>query len=172
MTTVATVPLAGRCTCGAVRYRLDGPPLFVHCCHCTWCQRESGSAFAINILIETARVALLEGTVDRTDLPSASGAGQTLCRCPSCQVVVWSHYAAARDRIAFVRAGTLDDPAAVTPDIHIYTSTKLPWVALPAGVPAVPAYYRRADHWPAASIARYEAVREAMRQAAPTGSPS
>src|SRR6185437_16541776 len=63
----------GGCTCGAIRYRLKAKPLFVHCCHCTWCQRKSGSAFAVNAFIEASQVELLKGNPERTTLPSASG---------------------------------------------------------------------------------------------------
>jgi hypothetical protein len=148
----------GGCTCGAVRYRLTDRPLFVHCCHCTWCRRETGSAFAVNALIETAKVELLKGDVVRADLPSPSGKGQTFSRCPQCGLTLWSHYAAAREKIAFVRVGTLDDPSAAPPDIHIYTAARLPWVVLPDGVPAVAEYYRRSEYWPEDSIARYKAA--------------
>ena len=150
--------IEGGCTCGAVRYRLNAKPLFVHCCHCTWCQRETGSAFAVNALIEASAVALLTGTPTRTMLPSASGGGQEFIRCPDCGVALWSHYAAAREKICFIRAGTLDDPTLTPPDIHIFTTTKQPWVALPEDVPAVPEYYRRSEHWPADCVARYKAA--------------
>lgn len=151
--------LEGGCTCGGVRYRLKAAPLFVHCCHCTWCQRETGSAFAVNALIETANVDMLTGEVARTSLPSPSGNGQVFARCPDCGLTLWSHYSGMGEHIAFVRAGTLDDAGAATPDIHIFTATRRPWVILPAGVPAVPGYYRRSDYWPADSIARYKAAR-------------
>ncbi len=159
MTAAASIPpLEGGCTCGGVRYRLTAPPLFVHCCHCTWCQRETGSAFAVNALIESSEVVLLDGDVVRTPVPSASGKGQVFARCTRCGVTLWSHYSGMGDAIAFVRTGTLDDTATVAPDIHIYTSTRRPWVILPDGVPAVAEYYRRADHWPADSLARFEAA--------------
>ncbi|MGE0254343.1 MAG: GFA family protein [Alphaproteobacteria bacterium] len=145
----------GGCTCGGVRYRLTAPPLFVHCCHCTWCQRASGSAFATNILIETARVTVLSGATVRTTAPSPSGRGQAFLRCPGCGVTLWSHYLRMGEHIAFVRAGTLEDPSVAPPDIHIYTSTKQPWVTLPDGVPAVPEYYRADEMWPADSLARF-----------------
>jgi hypothetical protein len=147
--------LEGGCTCGGVRYRLTAAPLFVHCCHCTWCQRETGSAFAVNTLIETAYVDVTKGAVMFADLPSPSGRGQRFARCPECGVTLWSHYALGRERVAFVRTGTLDDPAALPPDIHIYTSSKQPWVTLPDGATAVPEYYRRGDHWTADAIERY-----------------
>ena len=149
----------GGCTCGAVRYRLTARPLFVHCCHCTWCQRESGSAFAVNAMIEAARVELLAGAPRLTTLPTASGKGQHFSRCAGCGVTLWSNYAGAGDSIHFVRAGTLRDPSVARPDIHIYTATKQPWVILPDGAPAVPEFYRRSQYWPAASLARLEALR-------------
>lgn len=144
----------GGCTCRAVRYRMTSRPLFVHCCHCSWCQRETGSAFAVNAMIEANRVELLAGTPEAVRTPSASGKGQKISRCPVCRVAVWSNYAGAGDAIRFVRVGTLDEPDRLPPDIHIFTSTKQPWVILPEGVPAVPGYYRREQFWPAESLAR------------------
>ena len=146
----------GGCTCRAVRYRMQSEPLFVHCCHCRWCQRETGSAFVINALIESDRVELLDGSVDYVHTPSASGKGQTIARCPACRVALWSHYAGLGEGVSFVRVGTLDEPDCLQPDIHIYTSTKQPWVILPETVPSVPEYYRLRDYWPAESQARWE----------------
>lgn len=148
----------GGCTCGNVRYRLESGPLFVHCCHCRWCQRETGSAFAINALIESDRVSLLSADVDHVRVPSESGKGQDIVRCASCHVALYSHYAGLGDAVAFVRVGTLDDPDALPPDIHIYTASKQPWVRLPDDIPAVPEYYRRSLYWPAGSIERREAI--------------
>lgn len=156
--TEAGYPLTGRCTCGAIRFRMNTPPLFVHACHCTWCQRETGSAFAHNAMIETDRVEILAGTPDTVPTPSASGKGQRIVRCPTCRVALWSHYAGAGDRVAFVRVGTLDEPSRLPPDIHIFTSTKQRWLVLPPGTPAVPEYYRSADHWPAESLERRRAL--------------
>jgi hypothetical protein len=133
-------------------------PLFVHCCHCRWCQRETGASFALNALIETDRVVLLSGHPEPVDTPSNSGNGQKIVRCPTCRVAVWSHYTGAGDRLSFVRVGTLEDPDRLPPDIHIYTASKQPWVVLPEGTPAVPAYYNSRDHWPAESLARRRAL--------------
>ena len=154
----AEVTLEGGCTCRAVRYRLLGGPLFVHCCQCRWCQRETGAAFALNAMIETDRVRLLTGEPVLVDTPSESGKGQRIARCPRCQVAVWSHYAGAGERLAFVRVGTLDQPDALPPDIHIYVESKQPWVVLPEGATAMPGYYDRRQHWPAESLARREAL--------------
>jgi len=151
-------PLEGGCTCRAVRFRLASRPLFVHCCHCTWCQRESGASFALNAMIESERVELLSGAPELVMTPSKSGAGQRIARCPRCRVAVWSHYAGAGDAVCFVRVGTLDEPARLPPDIHIFTASKQPWVLLPEGTPAVPEYYDRKRYWPAATLARREAM--------------
>ena len=147
-------PLDGGCTCGAVRYRLATGPLFVHCCHCRWCQRETGSAFVLNAMIEAERVTLLKGTPEVVDTPSASGKGQRIARCPSCRVALWSTYAGAGEAIRFVRVGTLDEPDRLPPDIHIFTSSRQPWVLLPSETPAVAEYYDRRDYWPAESLER------------------
>ena len=150
--------LEGGCTCGAVRYRMTGTPMFVHCCHCRWCQRETGASFALNAMIETHRVTLVRGAPETVETPSNSGKGQKIVRCPSCRVALWSHYGGAGDAIAFIRVGTLDEPDRVAPDIHIYTSSKQPWVVLPPDTPAVEEYYDRNDHWPEESLARRRTV--------------
>ena len=159
MTSPDLAPLDGGCTCRAVRYRLASRPLFVHCCHCRWCQRETGSAFALNALIESERVGLLQGEVEVIDTPSASGKGQRIARCPRCRVAVWSHYAGAGEALRFVRVGTLDEPDRLPPDIHIFTASKQPWVLLPPGTPAVAEYYKASAHWPPESLARRAALR-------------
>ncbi|MGD8440245.1 MAG: GFA family protein [Holophagae bacterium] len=157
----------GRCTCGHVRYRLTSPPLFVHCCHCTWCQRETGSAFALNALIEADRVELLSGEVEVVDTPSASGKGQRISRCPICKVAVWSNYGGAGDLVRFIRVGTLIEPDRLPPDVHIFTSTKLPWVVLPEGAPVFDEYYRTNEQWPAESLERREVIRATLEARSP-----
>ncbi len=152
----------GGCDCRAVRYRMTSTPLFVNCCHCRWCQRETGSAFAINAMIETERVLLLHGEPELLLTPSLSGKGQKFARCPHCRVALWSHYSGAGDAVSFVRVGTLDDPDRFPPDIHIFTASKQHWVLLPPGVPAMAGYYDRGQHWPAASLARWEVLRATM----------
>jgi hypothetical protein len=147
-------PIDGGCSCRLVRYRMMTAPLFVHCCHCRWCQRETGSAFVLNAMIEADRVVELGAAPEQVDTPSQSGEGQVIARCPHCRVAVWSHYAGAGPLLKFVRVGTLDDPDRLPPDIHIFTSSKQPWVVLPEGTPAVPEYYDRERYWPAASLER------------------
>jgi hypothetical protein len=152
--TLGGFPIDGGCTCRTIRYRMVTAPLFVHCCHCRWCQRETGASFALNAMIEAVRVELLQGSPEATDTPSNSGKGQKIYRCSTCRVALWSNYAGAGDAVRFVRVGTLDDPDALPPDIHIFTSSKQPWVVLPEGIPAVPGYYDRKLYWPAESLER------------------
>jgi hypothetical protein len=148
----------GGCACRAVRYRMTSRPLFVHCCHCTWCQRETGTAFALNAMIETDRTEILQGEVEVVDTPSKSGRGQRIARCPRCKVALWSNYSGAGPAVRFVRVGTLDEPGRLPPDIHIYTSTKLPWVQLAPGVPVMEEFYKISEHWPKESLERRAAL--------------
>jgi hypothetical protein len=151
-------PLEGGCDCRQVRYRMESAPLVVHCCHCRWCQRESGSAFALNAMIEADRVALLGTEPELVNTPSESGQGQVIARCPHCRVAVWSNYSGAGPLLRFVRVGTLDDPDCLPPDIHIFTASKQPWMVLPPEARAVPQYYDRKQVWPAESLARAQAL--------------
>jgi hypothetical protein len=151
-------PLDGGCDCRTIRYRMHTRPLFVHCCHCRWCQRETGASFALNAMIESDRVTLLVGEPEIIDTPSASGKGQKIARCPKCRLAIWSHYAGAGTKIRFVRIGTLDQPGLLPPDIHIFTASKQPWVTLAQGTPAVSEYYDRKKYWPTESLARVGAV--------------
>lgn len=158
MTETSSFAADGGCTCRAVRYRILSAPLIVHCCHCRWCQRETGSAFVLNALIEADRMQTLQGSPALIDTPSNSGKGQKIARCPACQVALWSTYAGAGDKLRFVRVGTFDAPDRFAPDIHIYTESKQPWVVLPAGARAVPQYYSSKEVWSAASLARRQAI--------------
>jgi len=148
----------GGCACGAVRYRLSSEPLFVHCCHCLNCQRQTGSAFVINLLIEAERVEVVAGTPQPVDVPRDDGSAQRIYRCPACQIALFSEYSSPQVR--FVRGGTLDDPRDVTPDVHIYTRSKVGWVDLPEGTAAFDEYYDTPKQWPAESLRRVRALRE------------
>jgi hypothetical protein len=147
----------GGCACGAVRYRLTSPPMFVHCCHCKDCQRQTGSAFVLNALIETDRIDLLSGKPEPVRVPTDSGRPHDIYRCPKCQIALWSDYG-GRPRLRFVRVGTLDEPQAMPPDVHIFTRSKQPWVTLPEGVPAFEVYYDSKSLWPAEALARRNAA--------------
>jgi hypothetical protein len=146
----------GGCACGEVRYRLTSDPMFIHCCHCLNCQRQTGSAFVINLLIEADRVELLAGDPQPVDAPRDDGSAQRIFRCPTCQVAVFSEY--GRPEVRFVRGGTLDDPRTIRPDVHIFTRSKVDWVVLPESTPAFEVYYDRHALWPAASLERLDSV--------------
>ena len=137
--------MEGHCACGEVRYRLAGKPFAVHCCHCRSCQRETGSAFVLNGLIETPMVEVVQGKPETVDTPSESGKGQRIVRCPTCHVALWSHYGGMGDKAAFVRVGTLEDPDACPPQVHIFARSKQPWVVLPEGAAAFEVFYGRDD---------------------------
>lgn len=163
MTRESAFPLEGGCDCGEVRYRMQTGPLFAHCCHCRWCQRESGAAFALNAMIESDRVTLLAAEPEIVHTPSASGLGQKIARCPKCRIALWSNYAGAGPLVRFVRIGTLDQPDLLPPDIHIFTASKQPWFQLPADTPAVAEYYELGKYWPAESLARRQAILPAIK---------
>lgn len=148
----------GGCTCGHVRYKASSNPLIVHCCHCRWCQRQTGASFALNALIEADRVDLLQGEVEELTLPSPSGEGQIIARCPKCRVAVWSNYLTMGKSVRFIRVGTLDDPDRLPPDVHIYTSTKQPWVVLPPEDYAVDEGYVTDETWSKESLERRDVL--------------
>jgi hypothetical protein len=146
----------GGCACGAVRYRLGSDPMFIHCCHCLNCQRQTGSAFVINLLIEADRVEIVAGAPQPVEVPRDDGSTQRIFRCPSCQVAVFSEY--GRPVLRYVRAGTLDSPSEVRPDVHIFTRSKVGWITIPEPVPSFEIYYETKKLWPAASLERLHAV--------------
>jgi len=155
--TTSTRAFDGQCACGAVRYRLTSPPMFVHCCHCRDCQRQAGSAFAINALIETDRIEMLAGEVAPTRMPTDSGRVHDIYRCPACGTAMWSDYG-GRPAMRFVRVATLDERDALPPDVHIFTRSKLPWVVLPDDGRVFEVYYDMAALWPPESLARRQAI--------------
>ncbi len=157
MTANPTYPLEGGCDCKHIRYRIESAPLIVHCCHCRWCQRETGTAFALNAMIEADRVIDLNGAPEVIETPSLSGRGQKIARCPHCRIAIWSNYSGAGPILRFVRVGTLDTPDVLQPQVHIFTSSKQPWVILPDGVPVVPEFYEIERIWSPESLARRQA---------------
>ncbi|ORY19773.1 Mss4-like protein [Clohesyomyces aquaticus] len=152
------VPLTGHCTCKTLTYKLLAPPLITHCCHCSWCQRETGSAFVLNAMIESSNFVQTSPFPDSHMLittPSSSGKGQTIARCSTCFVAIYSHYAGSGAAMTFVRVGTLSDEDGskqrVSPDVHIFTKSKMGWVDLSGeverGVKVCEEYYDREEVW-------------------------
>lgn len=152
--------LEGGCGCGHVRYRLTATPLFVHCCHCTVCQIETGTGFALNALIEASATVVLSGSPIKVATPSESGKGQLVSRCPHCQVAVWSNYGGAGPFIKFIRVGTLEPEArrSLSPDVHIFTRSKLSWVVIPEGENEFEEFYDVQKLWPEESYQRRMAL--------------
>ena len=151
-----SVQREGGCACGALRYRLRSEPMFIHCCHCLNCQRQTGSAFVVNLLIEADHLQLLAGAPHPVEAPRDRGRPQRIFRCPQCQVAIFSEYGSPEVR--FVRGGTLDDPTDIAPDVHIYTRSKVDWVTFPEGTPAFEEYYDHKKLWPSESLRRLEVV--------------
>lgn len=152
-------PFDGGCGCRSVRFRMTSAPLVVHCCHCRWCQRESGSAFALNAMIEADRVEVLAGAPEVVNTPSASGRGQRIWRCPTCRIAVWSNYGGGGDAVRFVRVGALDEPDRLPPDVHIFAASKQSWLVLPEAATVCVEYYEAETVWPQASLGRRAALR-------------
>ncbi len=148
-----SISMPGGCACGAVRYSLKAPPMFVHCCYCKDCQRQTGSAFVINGIVETGMIELESGTLATTQMPTESGRGHEIFRCSDCLVPLWSNYG-RRPHLRFLRLTTLDDATQFPPDVHIYLRSKLPWVQIPDGAKAFRAYYDTEKVWPPQSLAR------------------
>jgi hypothetical protein len=145
--------LEGGCACGAIRYKLTDRPLIVHACHCRDCQRLSGSAFATNIWIERKFVEPGPTTPSSFRLAGGSRQPHDVIFCERCGTIVWSRYHPVPWAL-FVRAGTLDDPDAVKPDLHMFIRSKLPWLELPKGARAFDSFYRLDEVWPAESLER------------------
>ena len=156
--------MEGGCACGHLRYRLTGRPMIVNACHCTWCQRETGSVHAVNAVYEFDRVEHLAAEPVIVDTPSASGKGQKIARCPRCKVAIWSNYPGSGAAVRFVRVGTIDDPAPFPPEAHIFTSSKQPWVTLPANAKAFAEFYDPREVWSDEARARLRAVRERTKK--------
>ncbi|KAB8217700.1 Mss4-like protein [Aspergillus novoparasiticus] len=155
----ASLPLQGGCACGSIRYQVEAPPLFIHCCHCTDCQRETGSAFALNMLIESEHVKILTGAeLQVITTASDRDPGQQILRCAKCYVALRSFYPDHGPFISFIRVGTLDQPRVVTPDIHLFVRSKVPWLLLPDGVLKKEELYNIEEVWTEQSILRRKAV--------------
>ena len=154
------IALPGGCACGNVRYEVRHQPLIVHCCHCRWCQRQTGTAFALNALFVASDVEVISGKIEEIVVDSPSGQGQTIARCPNCKVAVWSNYymGGLKEKVRFIRVGTLDNPDLLPPDVHIYTSTKQPWVIIPPHHYAVEELYDIQTTWSPESYRRRKAL--------------
>ncbi len=154
--------IEGGCTCGDVRYKVNQSPLITHACHCRWCQRQTGGPHVINALYEANLIELTKGDVENIMTDSPSGKGQLIARCPSCRIALWSnyHFGGMKERIRFLRVGTLDNPNLMPPDVHIFTTTKMPWYVIPESHLAVDEFYDSETTWSKEAKNRYAAWKE------------
>lgn len=157
-----TIFCEGGCGCGAVRYQVTSAPMIVHACHCHLCQRQTGSSNAVNALIEADRVIVRSGEIEARVLDTPSGRGQRIARCASCKVALWSNYLINNqgEHLRFLRVGTLDNPALMPPDVHIFTGSKLPWYVTKADTPAVERFYDQNTTWTKAGLQRLKTLTE------------
>lgn len=124
----------GGCQCGGVRYRIDEKPLELAVCHCTDCQRQSGSAFGMSLAVRAASFRLTKGELESFAVTCNSGRIKTCSFCGDCGTRI--HHQTRPDVLS-VKCGTLDDKADLRPSAHYWTKSKLPWVVIPPGVKSV-----------------------------------
>jgi hypothetical protein len=124
----------GRCNCGAVRYTLASSPLTVAACHCTQCRRQSGAAYSVNLIVRASAMEVVGDLASWEDSDTESGAPLSREHCGKCGSPIRSVPSASPKLIA-VKSGTLDDPSAFAPAMHIWVQSKLPWVTIPDGIP-------------------------------------
>jgi hypothetical protein len=127
-----TPPFEGGCQCGAIRYRCSRPPFVSYTCHCTACQKLTGSAFITCIQVPAEALEVLSGEPALRERPCDSGNRLTTAFCPTCSSALWAQNS-ARPRLRTIYVGTLDTPGAVRVNAHIWTKRRLPWVVLPDG---------------------------------------
>ena len=148
--------MRGACACGAVKFQLTASPIVVHACHCRDCQRLSGSAFVLNAVIEASNVELLSGEPGSSNLEAATGKAHVVSFCRDCGTYVWSQYLQLPS-MRFVRVGTLDEPDALSPPVHIWTSRKQAWVEIPPGLDVYPEFYSLKELWSDEALQRLKA---------------
>ena len=149
--------LTGRCACGRVSYKIKEDPLFTYACHCKDCQRTTGSAFVVHLIL-AERDFEIEGDTRSATVPSGSGAGCDLHYCAECGIYVWCRYLYHQVPVLAVRGGTLDDTNAVRPQAHIFTRNMQSWFRLPEGVPSFKNGIDRNEAWSADSLKKYNAL--------------
>jgi len=126
-------PCDGGCACGDIRYRLLDDPLEVHACHCTDCQRLTGSAFVLSMSIQRSSLERLRGEPARFDFENPEGIRKRNYLCPRCGSRLWGEPARFPE-IFSLRPSTLDDASWWEPTAHIWLASAQPWVSIPESV--------------------------------------
>ncbi|MFT4560575.1 MAG: hypothetical protein ACI9BW_000309 [Gammaproteobacteria bacterium] len=147
--------LSGGCVCGQVRYELKDGPLFVHACHCSDCQRATGSAFVVNLGVASSDF-VIEGKTSTVTNPTPSGSGYDAHFCPNCATVLWSKYHFIDLPILALRGGTLDDPNLAPPTYHVHTRRKQSWVVLPNDTQIFDEWFEPAEVWSKEALTKIE----------------
>lgn len=150
--------VTGSCFCGAVRYQLLTPPLFCYACHCSDCQKATGSVFACFTTIEAEHLVSIGATTPHlTRRVRPSGLVRVAASCPQCGTILWA--GGDKDPVTTdVRTGTLDHPELMEPDLHAYIESKIPWIELPAGARTCKGAYDFRTAWPKSSLKRFDAA--------------
>lgn len=125
----------GGCQCGAVRYRVEGEPIAVGVCHCTECQRQSGSAFGMSLIVRKKAFQLLCGDLKLFNRTAASGRLVACAFCPECGTRIY-HEPRYLEGVLNVKPGTLDDTSFLQPTVQVWTMRRHPWVGLPSDIPS------------------------------------
>jgi hypothetical protein len=146
-------PKHGSCNCQSVQYTITDAPLFTHLCHCTKCQKRTGSAFVLNIMVFVNDIALTSAAPESYTTITDSGSELTTFACSSCRDILY-HTHPEFARIVMIAGGTVDDPGWIKPQAHIFVRSKQPWLELSNDIPAYLEMYQLEDTWPQASLAK------------------
>jgi hypothetical protein len=125
------LPLTGGCQCRNIRYEVRSEPMAMWACHCTECQRQTGGAFALSMMMSRADVVVTAGAPKEWLRTADSGRTMVCVYCPDCGNRLW-HNPTANAAIAILKPGTLDDTSWLVPIGHIWTRSAQPWFQIPA----------------------------------------
>jgi hypothetical protein len=132
-----TAPYLGGCLCGAIRYRITAEPITVYACHCTDCQRRTGSALALSMLLPLAAIEVTAGEPAAYSASLPDGRVKRGRMCAGCCCRLWGE-PPKRPGIAVLQAGTLDNTSWVRPAAHVCARSAQSWFVFPADVPVYP----------------------------------
>jgi hypothetical protein len=129
--------IKGGCLCGKIRYESNAQPVMVAICHCTHCQKQSGSAFSVNLGLPKGSLKFIKGETSVYQDKGSSGMPVYRHFCSSCGSPIYSDVAAV-PQLDFLKSGTLDDVSWVKPSVSIWCESALNWVVNPSGVASFP----------------------------------
>lgn len=124
-------PYLGRCACGAIEYRINAEPLTFYICHCTDCQKLSGSAYGLSMPVLEETLEVLKGAAAKSSFETSAGKSKTVYQCPECFTRLWADPPGVPG-VLLIRPGALENAADLVPVAHTFTDSALPWVSIPA----------------------------------------